>query len=414
MSSFPAYTIHNLQLTEFSQWLNSPIQGPAYVVLWHKQIPLGHYWLDENSKVDELTTRFNTRLATEDTLQYYALHSSKPIKNFKSIWNWKEAETIAKILESTLPLTNESLPPSVDLSIVICTRHRPEQLAICLASISKLPCKAKEIIVVDNGPDQPETKAITEKFPEVRYIAEPRAGLDIARNTGALAANQEIIAYLDDDVRVHPHWVYHSWKVFQENENIGASTGLVFAEELKTDAQVVFEKYWSFNRGYLPKLYTPSFLEYQKKHGPPVWNIGAGANMAFRKSVFDETGLFDERLDVGAAGCNGDSEMWFRVLKAGYAILYNPLAIVWHTHRTEMSGLRKQIHDYMSGHVAACLIQEEHTPEISYKNHLRSLRLHYVKSVKWGFPRYTKKFSTLKQQMQGAYRGWQYYQQHKK
>ena len=124
--------------------------------------------------------------------------------------------------------------------------------------------------------------------------------------------------------------------------------------------------------------------------------------------------MFDERLDVGAAGCNGDSEMWFRVLKAGYAILYTPQAIVWHTHRTEISGLRKQIHDYMSGHVAACLVQEEHTPEVSYQTHLRNLRIHYIKSIKWGFPRYAKKFSTLKQQMQGAYRGWQYYKKHKK
>jgi hypothetical protein len=40
----------------------------------------------------------------------------------------------------------------------------------------------------------------------------------------------------------------------------------------------------------------------------PFQSLGNGAvTMAFRKNVIEDVKYFDDRLDVGAAGCSGDS-----------------------------------------------------------------------------------------------------------
>jgi GT2 family glycosyltransferase len=85
--------------------------------------------------------------------------------------------------------------------------------------------------------------------------------------------------------------------------------------------------------------------------------------MAFRKTVFEKAGLFDERLDAGAAGCNGDSEMWFRILACGGQIVYDPLPVVYHRHRTDMKQFKRQIFNYMRGFTAAALIQHKQKPK---------------------------------------------------
>jgi hypothetical protein len=66
--------------------------------------------------------------------------------------------------------------------------------------------------------------------------------------------------------------------------------------------------------------------------------------MAFRKSVFDRIGLFDTALDVGTpTNGGGDLEIFFRVLKEGRTLLYDPSALVRHRHRKRYEDLRVQL-----------------------------------------------------------------------
>jgi hypothetical protein len=54
----------------------------------------------------------------------------------------------------------------------------------------------------------------------------------------------------------------------------------------------------------------------------------AGANMAFRNAI-ESVNYFDDRLDVGAAGCSGDSEIWFRILANNMnSIIQEPTSIM--------------------------------------------------------------------------------------
>src|SRR5690606_20784147 len=189
------------------------------------------------------------------------------------------------------------------------------------------------------------------RFKAATYIWEPTPGLDIARNTGIKAAKMPLVFFLDDDVVIHPLCLWRTWIDF-ETTDADAITGLVLPLSLLTEAQLIFEKFWSFNKGFTDVLYDQSFLINNRDEAPRVWDIGAGANMAFKKSIFNRIGFFDPRLDVGAAGCSGDSEIWHRILLNGYKINYNPRAIAFHDHRKEMKDLKKQLFYYMRGHAA--------------------------------------------------------------
>jgi glycosyltransferase involved in cell wall biosynthesis len=251
----------------------------------------------------------------------------------------------------------KSISADATTSLVICTRDRPEELIRCLASLGNQTRAPGEIIVVDNASRDGRTRAAAEAA-GVIYIRENRPGLDIARNAGVRAARGDIIAFTDDDVRLHPSWFERLTGALADGTAM-AATGLVLPAELETEAQQIFERYWGFGRGYDPQMFGAEFFAADLKTGSEVWKIGAGASMAFRREAFDRAGLFDERLDVGAAGCSGDSELWHRILSKGGVCRYEPAAVAFHYHRRDLAGLSSQIYHYMKGHSAALLVQYE-------------------------------------------------------
>ncbi|EGV18555.1 glycosyl transferase family 2 [Thiocapsa marina 5811] len=149
--------------------------------------------------------------------------------------------------------------------------------------------------------------------------------------------------------------------------------------ELETDAQEVFEfTVGGFARGFLPKRFTASTID-------PVAaaNVGAGANMAFRRDLLLEMGLFARELDVGTpARAAGDTYAFFRVLDAGYTISYNPRALVWHRHRRDMQSLISTLRGYNVGtyvFLLRCLL--EHRDPAAIHAGLWWLRYHLLRNL---------------------------------
>jgi glycosyltransferase involved in cell wall biosynthesis len=248
-------------------------------------------------------------------------------------------------------------PSRASVSVVICTRDRPDDLARCLASLPAQSRRPDQVVVVDNASRDDRTRRVA-LAAGVTYVREERPGLDVARNTGARAATGDIVAYTDDDVALHPRWLERIAAAF-DVPDVMAVTGLVLPAELETPAQQLFERQWGFGRGFRRIDFGPEYFARHRAVGCPTWEIGAGANMAFRRESFAGIGWFDERLDVGAAGCSGDSEFWYRLLAAGWRCRYEPSAVVFHYHRRDFEALRTQITAYMRGHAAALLIQFE-------------------------------------------------------
>ena len=258
----------------------------------------------------------------------------------------------------------EAAAPDNSAAVVLCTRERPDDLRACLASLATLDPGPDELIVVDNAPTTDATRRVVEGAVErgqaVRYVLEPRPGLSVARNAGLRASTAEIIAFTDDDVAVHPKWLLRLRAAFTGPE-VMAVTGLMLPAELETEAQQLFQwNHGGYSWSYRALTFDQTFLDRTRWRGTPTWHIGAGASMAFRREAFAHVGGFDERLGAGASGCSEDSELWYRILAAGYTCRYEPASVVFHTHRRSMEGVERQLHDYMQGHVTALLAQYEH------------------------------------------------------
>ena len=405
MKTVLPYAIHHIYLDKmqdiiFEKKINS------YLVFWWRSIPLGHLFIDTSEQI--VGVNFKTEILTiiNSTIDLY--NSDKNLsKKYKSAFIKNDRATFYGIMDEIfLPLISHEKLTKVPVSVVICTRNRSHSLQKCIKSLLNQNCLPEEIIVVDNAPSDDSTYKITSQFPSVIYCNEIRPGLDFARNTGARRAKYPIVAYVDDDVLVHAEWCYRVWKAF-EDSSIGAVTGLILASSLLAESQQIFEKHWGFNKGYKEILFDKSFLN---SSAPKVWDIGAGANMAFRKSILEDLNYFDERLDVGAAGCSGDSEIWFRMLLSGKIIKYTPLAVAYHAHRETIAQLHKQLFHYMRGSVVAAFIQHEYSKNSGYKKYVYfELPKYYFLLLRLGFPNYAFRYKTIFTEIRGIISGIKFY-----
>jgi glycosyltransferase involved in cell wall biosynthesis len=234
------------------------------------------------------------------------------------------------------------LPP-LRWSVVIGTRDRADDLVRCLESLLKLDLTGGEIIVVDNAPSDDRTARLAAAYP-VRYVREDRPGLNWARTRGAQAASGEVVLYTDDDVVVDPGWVAALLAPFA-HPRVGAVTGLTAPLELETEAQELFEQYGGFGRGYRRRVF-----DYTVMAPAAAGIVGAGANMAFRRSLLLKLGLFEAELDCGTvARTGGDAYAFYQLLAEGFQIIYEPAALVRHRHRRDYASLRRTLAGYSVG-----------------------------------------------------------------
>lgn len=232
------------------------------------------------------------------------------------------------------------------MSVIVCTRERPDDLARCLEALAAQTVYGLEIIVVDNAPRTARTREVAGRA-GVRYVLEPRPGLDRARNAGLRAATGDIIAYTDDDAVALPDWAERLLRAL-EDPAIAGVAGPMLPLELETEAQQLFERYLGGEAGRrdreVPRVYPPEFP------AAAAGKVGAGANMAFRRSALDAVGPFDEAFDAGTlTRSGGDTEMFGRLLAAGYGLAYEPAARVLHRHRRSRTELRSQLFGYGVG-----------------------------------------------------------------
>ena len=342
-----------------------PGERDAFVVLWWRGLALAHLELTraELDNAPILAGAISEALAPAIGARLFDTgFTQQPPSRVPAAT--EAAPPLADLLGLRSPLErlgaldagSRAVEPS-DASVIICTRGRPHDLARALEALRRAEPAPGEIVVVDNEPADPGAREVVERFGDAVYVPERTPGLSVARNTGIRAASGRVIAFVDDDTAVHEHWLGHLLRGLEE-PRVLAVTGLVLPAQLETRAQVVFETAMGgASRGHRRIDFGQEFFEPQTGFGVPVWAIGAGANMAFRREAFDLVGLFDERLGAGATGCSEDSELWYRILAAGGQCRYVPDSVVHHWHRRDMGALRRQAHDYMRGHVAALFVQ---------------------------------------------------------
>ncbi|MGW6395635.1 glycosyltransferase [Streptomyces sp. NPDC055103] len=238
-------------------------------------------------------------------------------------------------------------------SVIVATRERPESLARALDSLLAQDHPDHELIVVDNAPRTTDThELVTRKYADrVRYVREDTPGLAVAHNTGAAAADGEVLAFTDDDVIADPHWLTALTEPFAADPGLGCVTGLILPARLGTPAQILLESHGGFAKGFAPRLYDPARPPADEPLFPfTAGSFGSGANMAFRASALRQAGGFDPSTGTGTPARGGDDLYAFvAVLAAGHRLRYTPEALVWHHHRETWQDLRNQAYGYGAG-----------------------------------------------------------------
>jgi glucosyl-dolichyl phosphate glucuronosyltransferase len=211
-----------------------------------------------------------------------------------------------------------------DVSVVLCTYNRAELLRSALdALVSQTGDVRYEIIVVDNNStdDTPQVvAAAAARAPDkVRGVFERRQGLSHARNCGIEAARAPIVAFSDDDVTVAGDWVQEIARSFDAARDIDYLGGRVLPRWRRPPPRWLTTAHWS-----------PLALQ---DYGPEPFVSSrdraiclVGANLAFRRHVFDRVGGFVPELGriKEGIGSTEDHEMQLRIWRAGMRGLYTP------------------------------------------------------------------------------------------
>ena len=261
----------------------------------------------------------------------------------------------------------EVLAAAPFISVVICTRDRPDRLESCLRHLGRQEYPRFEVVVVDNAPVRDAARVVVEARPgEVtcRYVAEPRAGLSWARNAGIAAAAGDIVAFLDDDEEPDRHWLAGIAGGFDRAADIGCVTGAIMPARLDTQVQEWFEWAGGHSKG---RGFSAAVFSARDPQSPlfPLPPFGAGGNMAFRQEVLARIGGFDVAMGAGTPACASEDTLALTlVLLAGYRIAYEPAALVRHDHYTETADLRRQLRGYGVGVAAYYTALVRHRPAV--------------------------------------------------
>ena len=290
----------------------------ALVVARRRRRPVGQFYVAvDRSTMDATQYRQGLRRIVES-----------------AAWRWKVEDYLGPQPATDLPAC----------TVAVCTRERPEDLTRALTALAALSPPPDEVLVVDNSPATDRTREVVGRFGGIRYVREDRPGLDTARNRALREASFPIVAFCDDDAAPEPEWLAHLLPPFRD-PRVSCTTGLTLPLELETPAQEWFERHSPFGRGFVRQVYDGT------RHDPlHVGRVGAGVNMAVRRSVLEDLGGFDEALDAGTPSrSGGDHEMFGRILAAGHRIVYEPAAVSWHRHRRSWPELRETLYGYGVG-----------------------------------------------------------------
>ncbi len=266
----------------------------------------------------------------------------------------RQLEAGLQLLSGPQPGLTAPRPPG-RAAVIVATIGRLDALERALESLAAMRCEQFEVIVVDNRPAETGTRELVERLARsmaLRYVAEPRQGLAIARNTGmAAAATAEFVAFTDDDVVVDPGWL--SWLLAPFCEPaVQAVTGMVLPLRLDSAEQKRFEKYAGFGKGVVQERYDLTANRADDRLLYPFWGgmFGSGNSMAFRRAAIIAAGGFDAALGAGTATGGGEDIAAFTdVILGGGQLVYEPRSICWHEHRASEEALRRQVHSYGVG-----------------------------------------------------------------
>ncbi len=214
---------------------------------------------------------------------------------------------------------------TMDVSVVICTRNRPDLIGAALASVLANTYPSFDVLVVDQSDDDRTgeiVRAEARAHPRLRYLHTPIAGLSRAYNIGVRETTGEVLAFTDDDCVAPPDWVQSVVSAFAAEPDADLLYGQVCLPP-EMAAKLAGEN------GTVPTLDIEHPQRISRVEGFRLY--GMGANFAARRRLFQRIGGFDELMGGGGAlKSSQDFDFQYRAYVAGATLLLRPEVKVDH------------------------------------------------------------------------------------
>ncbi len=205
-------------------------------------------------------------------------------------------------------------------TLVVCTRNRPGFVQTLVESVLEGDAVPAEIVIVDqsDAPEAPLSDRLSERGADLVHVPSRSRGLSAARNVGIRSARHPVLVFADDDMIATPTW----YRVLLSSLVEAGERTVVTGQVRATEPEV--------RRGFAPSLKTGG--ERVVYAGRLTVDVLYPNNMALFRLAIEEVGGFDERLGAGTPRFPGaeDNDFGFRLLEAGYRIVYEPNALLYH------------------------------------------------------------------------------------
>lgn len=208
------------------------------------------------------------------------------------------------------------------VNLVVLSWNTLEDTKACIDSLRSLAYANKQIVVVDNGSSD-GSKTYLAKQKDIKYI-------DLQKNRGFTGGQIEalkhcdgdFIALINSDAVVDSKWLDICLSVMLDNENIGVVGGRAYTwkdgEKPSLDSEFYSYQVVDQSRGYAQTLMAGELR-------CEVDSI-SGAGVLIRRSAVDKVGYFDDAFFAYFE----ETDLFARMQRAGYKIVYEPSAHTWH------------------------------------------------------------------------------------
>jgi glycosyltransferase involved in cell wall biosynthesis len=234
-------------------------------------------------------------------------------------------------MEAHAPLGGDLMVDRPLVSVVIPCRNGARTLGRQLAALSRQDYGgAWELVVADNGSTD-GSAALAEdwrdRLPELQVVADPRPGINVARNAGVRASHGGIIALCDADDAVGPGWLRLLVDgIANGRDMVGGCLDLDRLNPRLPPVRRQRRTSLANGLGFLP------------------WP--EGANLAFSRDVFDRLHGFDETFIFGGE----EIEFAWRAQLAGFSLGFVPEAVVHYSVRSSARRVFRQFLAYGRSH----------------------------------------------------------------
>lgn len=265
------------------------------------------------------------------------------------------------------------------VSVLIPNKDQSETLKTCLESLKKTAYPNYEIIIIENNSSEEQTYAYYKELkrdPKVRIVRWEQKGFNYSalNNFGAKFAEGEYLLFLNNDIEAIKSGWMEELLANCQRKNVGiVGAKLYYPDDTVQHAGTIvglggiaghaFINLPRARSGYLHKASLQMDL-----------SAVTAACMMMKRSVFDEIGGFEEQLAVAF----NDVDLCLRTVQAGYLVVYNPEAQLYH-HESKSRGA-----------------EDSEEKVRRFQSEIEFMRTRWIQILKNGDPNYNKNLTLSK------------------